>query len=82
MVYEIDSGKLKALRMSKFMTRNELSGKSRLSTSLIAKLEAPNYKYDSCVRLQTVKALAKALGVEPTSFASCVEETLGDRKAS
>ena len=82
MVYEVDSRRLRILRGSKFLTREELSEKSRLSTSLIAKLEAPNYHYESGVRLQTVKALAKALGADPASFASPREEMLGDRQAS
>ena len=82
MVYEIDSQKLRALRATKFLTREELSAKSRLSKSLITKLEAPNYHYKSGVRLQTVRALAKALRVNPASFASLREEALSDRQAS
>lgn len=69
MLHEIDSKRLRAAREMQFMTRGELSAKSGLSESLIAKLEAPRYVYEG-VRLQTVRALSKALGAPPDTFVS------------
>ena len=81
MLHEINGRRLRRVRETKFMTREELHAKSGVSQSLISKLEAPHYQYGG-VRLHTVKALAKALGVEPDAFVSQVLIESGDRQAS
>lgn len=83
MLHEIDGNRLRRVRETKFMTREELHAKSGVSQSLISKLEAPHYRYPG-VRLRTAKALAKALGVEPDAFVSQVRSPVGsgERQAS
>lgn len=73
MLVEIDTAKVRGLRMAALLTREELHTKSGVSRSTISKLEVskPGVRI---VRLETAKGLAKALGIEPQELIVRVPE--------
>ncbi len=63
-----DGTKLREARESRWMTQGELAQRSGLSVTTISRLE-----HGGGVRVSNIKALAKALGVEPGDIADRTE---------
>jgi transcriptional regulator with XRE-family HTH domain len=59
----IDGDKLKALRLERFWSREELAQKSGINRDHIGRLERTGWEGES--RPPTVRKLAEALGVDP-----------------
>lgn len=65
MVVNLDGEKVKGLRESGWVSREELAGQAGIGVSTLRNIEANK----SPVRLGTARKIAKALGVEPKSLA-------------
>jgi transcriptional regulator with XRE-family HTH domain len=59
----IDGERLRELRRSRFLTRDELAEKSGVARDHIGRLERGEIEGES--RMRTIRSLAEALGVDP-----------------